>query len=58
MVNGVRYDTTSASFTINDAAGTESELSVGQVVVVQGTIDSNGTTGTVTRQAIEMRAVG
>ncbi len=46
VVNGVRYETTSANFTINDAAGIESDLSVGQVVVVQGTMDANGTTGT------------
>ena len=46
VVNGVRYDTASASFTINDAAGVESDLSVGQIVVVKGEIDSNGTTGT------------
>ncbi len=46
VVNGVRYDTTSASFTINDASGVESDLSVGQIVVVKGEIDSNGTTGT------------
>ncbi len=46
VVNGVRYDTASATFTVNDAAGIESDLSVGQVVVVKGEIDSNGTTGT------------
>ena len=45
VVNGVRYDTTSATFTINDAAGTEDDLKVGQVVSVSGTIDDNGTTG-------------
>ena len=45
VVNGVRYDTTSATFTINDAAGSEDDLKVGQVVSVSGTIDDNGTTG-------------
>lgn len=46
VVNGVRYDTANATFTINDVAGSEDDLSVGHVVVVQGTIDDNGTTGT------------
>ena len=46
IVNGVRYDTDSATFTVNDAPGSQSDLKVGQVVVVTGTIDNNGTTGT------------
>lgn len=48
IVNGVRYNTDAATFTINDEPGTEDDLSVGQVVVVNGTIDDNGTTGTAT----------
>ncbi len=46
VVNGVHFNTDSAAFTINDAAGTQGDLSVGQVVTVTGTIDDNGTTGT------------
>lgn len=46
VVNGVRYDTSTASFTIDDATGTEDDLRVGDVVTVTGTIDDNGTTGT------------
>ncbi len=49
VVNGVRYDTSSAAFTINDAAGTQDDLKVGHVVSVVGTIDSNGTTGSATQ---------
>ena len=45
VVNGVRYDTSSATFTINGAPGTEDDLSVGQVIVVNGTIDDNGVDG-------------
>lgn len=45
IVNGVRYDTTNAVFTVDDQSGSESDLSVGDVVVVRGTIDDNGTTG-------------
>ncbi len=46
VVNGVRYDTASAAFTVNDVAGSQNDLSVGQVIIVTGTIDDNGTTGT------------
>lgn len=46
IVNGVRYDTANAMFTIDGAAASESDLQVGDVVIVQGTIDSNGMTGT------------
>lgn len=48
IVNGVRYDTSSASFIIDDTPATQSDLSVGQLVVVTGTIDDNLTTGTAT----------
>ena len=48
VVNGVRYETDAATFMVNDAAGTQDDLKVGQVVSVLGTIDSNGTTGTAT----------
>lgn len=41
VVNGVRYDTSGAMFTIDDAPGTESDLSVGQIVTVKGSIDDN-----------------
>lgn len=46
VVNGVRYDTSTATFTINDAPGTQDDLRVGDVVIIQGIIDDNGTTGT------------
>ncbi len=45
VVNGVRYDTAGATFTINGAPGSEDDLSVGQVVTVNGTIDDNGVEG-------------
>lgn len=46
VVNGVRYDTSAATFTVDDNPGTEDDLQVGDVVIVRGTIDDNGTTGT------------
>ena len=45
VVNGVRYDTGSAVFTINGNAGSQDDLSVGQVITVSGTIDDNGVDG-------------
>lgn len=41
-VNGVRYDTDSALFLIDGALGSESDLTVGQVVSVLGTVSDDG----------------
>ena len=46
VVNGVTYDTDSASFTVNEAPGTQTDLSVGDIVAIVGTVDEDGTTGT------------
>ena len=46
VTNGVRYDTANATFTVNDASGSEADLRVGQIVTVRGTISDDGTTGT------------
>jgi len=51
VVNGVHYDTSNSTFTIDGTSVAESDLKVGQVVVVQGTISddlANGTADTVT----------
>lgn len=45
VVNGVRYETDSATFLIDDSAGTESDLKIGQVVLIKGEIDDSLTTG-------------
>jgi hypothetical protein len=42
VVNGTRYDTSNAQFIIDDAAGSEVELRIGQVVRVRGSIDGDG----------------
>ena len=44
-VNGVRYDTNQAVFLIDGELGYETDLQVGQVVTVFGSIDAGGTTG-------------
>ena len=43
IVNGVTYDTSSATFTKDGQPATQDDFSVGQVVLVQGTIDDDGT---------------
>ena len=46
VVNGVHYDTAGATFTNDDNPAAETDLKVGHMVLVQGTIDDNLTTGT------------
>jgi hypothetical protein len=43
IVNGVTYNTNSATFTIDGVPGTQSDLSVGDVIVVKGTVNDDGT---------------
>ena len=45
IVNGVRFDTSNATFTIDGQLGTQNDLSAGDVVLVQGTIDSSHVDG-------------
>ena len=45
IVNGVRYDTATANIDNDGIAGVLSDLNVGQVVVVKGTLDTGGATG-------------
>ena len=45
IVNGVRFDLGSAAITIDGNPGTESDLKVGQVVTIRGTLDDGGSTG-------------
>jgi hypothetical protein len=46
IVNGVTYDTANASFTKDGMSATQDDFSVGQVVLVKGTIDDDGTNAT------------
>jgi len=48
IVNGVAYNTNSATFTIDGTPGTQADLSVGDVIVVQGTVNDDGTSPTAT----------
>jgi fructose-specific phosphotransferase system component IIB len=47
-VNGVHYDTSQARFVIDGDTGTQADLRIGDVVLVNGTLDSGGTTGVAT----------
>lgn len=58
FVNGVEYETTSTSFEIDDASGSETGLRVGMVVRIDGTIDDNGTTGAATRVSFDAELEG
>jgi hypothetical protein len=49
IVNGVRFNTDDAVIFIDGAAASETDLSVGQVVLVVGTFNDDGTTGTAER---------
>lgn len=42
-VNGISYDTSTATFTVDGQAATQAELKIGQVVFIRGTIDDDNT---------------
>ncbi|HEX7082411.1 MAG TPA: DUF5666 domain-containing protein [Gammaproteobacteria bacterium] len=46
VVNGVHFETDRASILVDGVAGTQADLAVGDVVVVEGTLSEDGTTGT------------
>jgi len=45
IVNGVHFETNSATITIDGEVGSQDDLSVGDVVLVRGTIDDDGLNG-------------
>lgn len=45
FVNGVEYETDTASVILDSNAADEDDLRLGMIVTVKGTIDTNGTTG-------------
>lgn len=46
IVNGVHFETSSATIVVDGEVATESDLSVGDVVVIEGTLADDGVTGT------------
>ncbi|MGH1439287.1 MAG: DUF5666 domain-containing protein [Cellvibrionaceae bacterium] len=57
-VNGVEYDTSNAIVTIDNELGTEDELELGQIVVVNGTLDESGETGTAENISFNTNVLG
>jgi hypothetical protein len=53
IVNGVRYDTSSATFTKDGVDSSQAEMSVGEFVVVTGTIDDDNTNAVATTVEFE-----
>jgi len=49
FVNGVEYTTTNAQIRIDDQTGAETELHVGDIVTVNGTVNTDAKTGTATQ---------
>jgi hypothetical protein len=43
IVNGIRYDTSAAEFTVDGQLATQADLKVGDMVLVKGTIDDDNT---------------
>ena len=58
FVNGVEYATSNAQIRVDDQPGTESQLLVGQVVTVTGSVNSDGTTGTATQVTFSGEVTG
>ncbi|HEU4623852.1 MAG TPA: DUF5666 domain-containing protein [Steroidobacteraceae bacterium] len=48
ILGGVEYDTSGAQIRIDDLSGAESQLRVGQVITLKGSINNDGTTGKAT----------
>ncbi len=46
FVNGIEFETNSASVILDSSAATETDLRLGMVVTVRGTVNADGTTGT------------
>jgi hypothetical protein len=58
FVNDVEYDLTGATITIDGDPATEADLDVGGIVIVEGELDANGTTGTATRVTAGIAVAG
>jgi Domain of unknown function (DUF5666) len=57
-VNGVEFDTTNAAITRDGAMVAQSDLAVGMVVTVDGSINSDGVSGTATRVSYAKELLG
>jgi hypothetical protein len=48
FLGGIEYDTSGAQIHVDDQSGTESQLSVGHVITLKGTVNDDGKTGKAT----------
>jgi hypothetical protein len=53
FVNGVEFETSSSTFSIDDTPGIESDLAVGMRVTVSGSVNDDGVTGTATNVSFD-----
>ena len=58
FVNGIEFETDNASIIVDDSAASQSNLSVGMVVKVTGTVNDDGVTGTATRVDYDAKLEG
>ena len=58
FVNGVEYVTSNAQIRIDDQPGAESQLLVGEVVTVTGSVNADGKTGTATQVTFSGEVAG
>ncbi|MEE4162186.1 MAG: DUF5666 domain-containing protein [Woeseiaceae bacterium] len=58
IVNGVRYDTSNATFDVDGQPGSENDLAVGQVVTITGSTDDNGNDARAERVSYDNLVVG
>ncbi|MDE2304178.1 MAG: hypothetical protein KGL34_01350 [Gammaproteobacteria bacterium] len=58
FVNGVEFTTSGATVLVNGQASTAGALQAGDQVVVRGTVDPNGTTGTATQVEYDVSVAG
>jgi hypothetical protein len=57
-VNGVRYDTTATNVMVNGQTANVSDLKLGQIITLDGMINSNGLTGTAEDIDLEATVIG
>jgi hypothetical protein len=58
FVNGIKYDTSSATVLVNNANSTEGDLDLGMIVTVEGNINSDNVTGMANRVIFESELQG
>ena len=58
FVNGVEFDTDDAEIIVEGQRGNEADLGIGMVVLVKGSVNADGTTGTADRVIVDNEVEG